>query len=86
MLSIKVVGSGCPNCQKLESLCKEVVEEGNMDARIEKVTDMNKFADLGVFLTPGLIIDGEVKSSGSIPRESVLLEWLQDPSTGQSAG
>ncbi len=78
MLQIQVVGSGCPNCRKLESLCKEVVEEENYDAQIEKVTDMNKFADLGVFMTPGLIVNGKVLSSGKIPAKATLVRWLAD--------
>lgn len=78
MLHIKVVGSGCPNCQKLEALCKEVVEENDMDAQIVKVTDVNQFAELGVFITPGLVVNDEVVSSGKIPTKSTLKHWLQD--------
>jgi len=78
MLEIKVVGTGCPNCQKLEALCKEVIGEGNLDAQVEKVTDINQFADLGVFMTPGLIVNDEVVSSGKIPTKSTLQHWLQE--------
>jgi len=78
MLQIKVVGSGCPNCLKLESLCKEVIDENEIDAEIEKVTDLNKFADLGIFMTPGLVVNDEVVSSGKIPTKSTLQHWLQE--------
>lgn len=78
MLNIKVVGSGCPNCQKLEALCKEVVNENNIDANIEKVTDLNKFADLGIMMTPGLIVNDKVISQGKIPTKSTLQHWLQN--------
>ncbi|HID40285.1 MAG TPA: thioredoxin family protein, partial [Calditrichaeota bacterium] len=44
MLNIKVVGSGCSNCKKLEELCRDVVSENNIDAKIEKITDVNRFA------------------------------------------
>lgn len=78
MLDIKVVGPGCPNCQKLEALCQEVVQEHGLDARIDKVTDVNQFAELGIFMTPGLVVNDEVVSSGKIPTKSMLKQWLQD--------
>lgn len=77
MLKIQVVGSGCPNCQKLEALCREVVSEKQMAAEVEKVTDMNRFADLGVFMTPGLLIEGKLVSMGKIPTKSTLAHWLE---------
>ena len=78
MLQIKVVGSGCPTCQKLEAMCREVVAEKNIDAEIEKVTDMNTFADLGIFMTPGLILNDRVVSSGKLPLKSTLAHWIAD--------
>ncbi|MBZ0183641.1 MAG: thioredoxin family protein [Melioribacteraceae bacterium] len=78
MLNIKVVGSGCPSCQKLEALCKEVVAEKNFEATIEKVTDVNDFANLGVFMTPGLIVNDNVLSQGKIPTKSTLEHWLKE--------
>ena len=80
MLNIKVVGSGCPNCQKLESLCREVVSEQNVTAEIEKVTDYNQFADLGIAMTPGLLLNNKIVSSGKIPLKSTLEHWIQDAS------
>ena len=76
MVNIKVVGSGCANCQKLEQLCKEAVAESGIDATVEKVTDIKKFTELGIFMTPGLIINNQVKSSGKIPTKSTLLQWM----------
>jgi small redox-active disulfide protein 2 len=78
VLNIKVVGSGCPSCQKLETLCKEVVAEKKFEATIEKVTDVNDFADLGVFMTPGLIVNDNVLSQGKIPTKSTLEHWLNE--------
>jgi small redox-active disulfide protein 2 len=78
MLNIKVVGSGCANCTKLESLCKEVVGEQKLDAQVEKVTDINRFADLGVLMTPGLVVNDVVLSQGRIPTKSTLEHWLKD--------
>ncbi|MBN2426050.1 MAG: thioredoxin family protein [Calditrichaceae bacterium] len=76
MLNIKVVGGGCKNCQKLEALCREVIDENNIVAEIEKITDVNKFADYGIMMTPGLLINNKVVSSGKIPVKSMLMHWI----------
>jgi len=76
MLNIKVVGSGCSNCKKLEELCRDVVSENNIDAKIEKITDVNRFAELGIMITPGLLINNTVMSSGKIPTKSTLTHWI----------
>lgn len=78
MMTIKVVGSGCPNCQKLEALCREVTTEQNIETAIEKVTEINQFADLGIFRTPGLIVNNEILSQGKIPTKSTLEHWLKE--------
>ena len=77
MLNVKVLGSGCPNCKKLEALCNEVISENNLEADVEKVTDMNKFADYGVMMTPGLVVNGKVLTQGKIPTKSTLENWLK---------
>lgn len=78
MLDIKIIGKGCPNCEKLENLCKEIVNEENLEAQIEKVTDVNAFADYGVMMTPGLVVNGKVLSQGKIPLKPTLAKWLND--------
>ena len=78
MLNIKVVGSGCPNCKKLEELVHEVVEGNNINADIEKITDFTRFAELGIVMTPGLLLNDKVVSSGKIPTKSTLLHWVND--------
>ncbi len=78
MLNIKVVGGGCATCQKLEAMCKEVTSEKNIEAEIEKVTDLNKFADLGIFVTPGLIVNDKILSSGKLPTKPTLEKWLAE--------
>jgi small redox-active disulfide protein 2 len=77
MLNIKVVGSGCFNCNKLEQLCREVVADNNIDAEIEKITDINTFADLGIMITPGLLLNNTVVSSGKIPSKESLEKWIK---------
>ena len=76
MLEIKVVGPGCMNCDRLAEMCREIVAEKTLAANIEKVTDITKFADLGIFMTPGLIINDRVTSSGKLPGKALLTKWL----------
>jgi len=78
MLEIKVLGSGCANCVKLENLVKEVVSENNLTANVEKITDREKFLGYGIMLTPGLLVNGKVLSSGKIPTKSTLEHWLKE--------
>ncbi|MBN1765463.1 MAG: thioredoxin family protein [Sedimentisphaerales bacterium] len=77
-MDIKVLGPGCMNCVKLEQLCKEVVAENEIPAIIEKITDRDKFMDYGVMMTPGLVVNNKVLSSGKIPIKSTLERWLTE--------
>ncbi|MBK7105005.1 MAG: TM0996/MTH895 family glutaredoxin-like protein [Ignavibacteriae bacterium] len=78
MLDIKILGTGCPNCLNLENLVKEVVKENNIESTIEKVTNRDKFMDYGVMITPGLVVNRKVLSSGKIPTKSTLEHWLKN--------
>jgi len=78
MLQVKVLGSGCPSCQKLEKLCFDVAAEHQLPMDFEKISDFTQFADYGVMFTPGLIINGKVKSSGKIPTRSTLAHWMTE--------
>ena len=64
---IKILGSGCPNCQKLEANTKKAVEEIGIDAKVEKITDFTKIAQYGAMGMPALVIDEQLKISGRIP-------------------
>ena len=76
MLSILVLGPGCYNCHKLEDMCKEVVEEQGIEAAIAPVTDLDQIHALGVMMTPGLVINGAVVSSGRVPSKSSIEQWI----------
>jgi len=78
MLHVQIIGKGCPNCEKLEQLCNEVIKEENLEAQVDKVTDVNEFADYGVMMTPGLVVNGKVLSQGKIPVKHTLSKWLKD--------
>jgi len=75
-MDIKVLGPGCPKCQETERLVREVVAESGKDAKIEKVTDLMKIAGYGVFGTPAVVVDGEVKSVGKIPKKEEIKTWI----------
>jgi small redox-active disulfide protein 2 len=75
-VDIKVLGPGCPKCQQTEKVVKDAVSEAGVAADIEKVTDVMKIADYGVFGTPAVVIDGEVKSVGKIPKKEEVLAWF----------
>ena len=75
-MEIKVLGPGCPKCKKTEVLVKEAVAESGVDAQIEKVTDTMKIAYFGVFGTPSVVVDGEVKSVGKIPSKDEIKSWI----------
>ena len=76
-MEIKVLGPGCPRCQQTEKIVREAVAEAGLEARIEKITDTMKIAGYGVFVTPAVVIDGEVKSVGEIPSAEEIKTWLE---------
>jgi small redox-active disulfide protein 2 len=75
-MEIKVLGPGCPKCHHVEKIIREAVAEENVEANVEKVTDVMEIASYGVFGTPTVIIDGEVKSVGKIPEKEDIKSWL----------
>ncbi len=76
-MDIKVLGPGCPKCQQTENVVKEAVSESGVNANIEKVTDILKIAEFGVFGTPAVVVDGEVKSVGKIPSKEEVKAWIK---------
>ncbi len=76
MIYIQIVGSGFGECEKLEKLCREIVEANSVETKIETITDVKQFAKLGVLQTPGLIINGKVVSIGDVPDEVNILAWM----------
>jgi len=65
-MDIKILGTGCKKCKKLEENVREAVNSEGMDASVEKVEDMQEIMEYGVMSTPALVIDGKVKSTGKI--------------------
>jgi hypothetical protein len=76
-LEVKVLGPGCPNCEKLEQMVYRVMAAENIAGSVEHVRDRKEITAYGVFLTPGLVINGKVKCAGRLPPERQLCEWLR---------
>lgn len=76
-MEIKVLGPGCPKCQQTEKVVKEAVAESGVDAKVDKVTNILEIGEYGVFGTPAVVVDGEVKSVGKIPTKAEVLKWIK---------
>jgi len=75
-MEIKVLGPGCPKCEQTLKIVQEALAEAGVSADVEKVTDAMKIAGYGVFGTPAVVVDGEVKSVGKIPGKEDVKSWL----------
>lgn len=78
MVSVKVLGTGCKKCQNLENKVRELVASNNIEATVEKVTDIQEMVNYGIMMTPGLIINEKVKSFGIIPKDEQIINWLKE--------
>lgn len=76
MKDIKILGTGCPKCKKLADLAAAAAKELNIEFTIEKVTDIGRIMEYGVMLTPALVVDGEVKIAGKIPKPEEIKKIL----------
>ena len=75
-MEIKILGTGCANCKRLESVARQAVAEMGVEATITEVTDMAKIVSYDIVTTPGLVIDEKVVSSGRIPSKAEVTTWV----------
>ncbi len=75
-MDIKVLGPGCSKCNKTEKIVREAVDEAGIEAVVEKITDTMEIAGYGIFNTPAVVVDGEVKISGKVPKKKDVLGWI----------
>ncbi|RJP55204.1 MAG: thioredoxin family protein [Anaerolineaceae bacterium] len=78
MLTIKVLGSGCANCKRVEQIARKVIDEMGFQAEIVKVTDFNDIMAYNILSTPGLVINEKIVSTGRIPTPAEVTTWLAD--------
>jgi small redox-active disulfide protein 2 len=76
MLNIKVLGSGCANCKRLEQITRKVITDLGIDAEIIKVTDYAEIGEYPILSTPGLVVNEKVVSSGRIPSPVEVTAWV----------
>lgn len=75
-MEIKILGGGCPKCERLEAVTREVVEELGLKANFIKVKNMTEIMAYDVMTTPALVVDEKVLSSGRIPSAEEIREWM----------
>jgi len=76
-MEIKILGGGCPKCERLERLAREAADELGVEATFIKVKEMDAIMAYDVMTTPALVIDEAVKSSGRIPRKEEIAGWIR---------
>ena len=78
MLTIKILGSGCPNCKKLEAIARQAVADLGIEAEVIKVTQYPEIMKYNILSTPGLVINEKVVSFGRIPSQAEVTTFLAD--------
>ncbi|EGK70079.1 Redox-active disulfide protein 2 [Methyloversatilis universalis FAM5] len=76
MLTVKILGSGCANCRKLEAVAREAADKAGIEAEFVKVTDMKDILAYEVMASPSLVVNEKVVSSGRIPSLAEIQGWL----------
>jgi small redox-active disulfide protein 2 len=76
-MEIKILGTGCPKCKRLEKTARKAADEVGINATFIKVTDVSEIMTYPITSTPALVVDGEVKCSGRLPSKDEVIGWLQ---------
>lgn len=80
-LEIKILGPGCPNCERLEQQVYQILGEINLGADVEHVRDLKEITSYGFVATPGLVINGRLVSTGKVPGKARIVKWLEEAKT-----
>jgi small redox-active disulfide protein 2 len=78
MTTVKVLGAGCSKCKALEEKVRQLIAMHQLNVNVEKVSDLQEIMKYGIMTTPGLVINGQVKSVGTVPKDTQLLQWLKE--------
>jgi len=77
MKNIKVLGSGCKNCETTANLIKIAADQANVEINLEKINDMEKIMSYGVMSTPGVVIDEKLVHAGGLPAPDLIRQWFE---------
>ena len=77
MIELKVLGTGCAKCSKLYQLAQEGISRAALEATLSKVEEIDEILSYGVMMTPALLINGELKSSGRLPKVQEIEAWIK---------
>ena len=77
-MEIKILGPGCPRCGEVEKRVKNALAELGVAADVEKITDIGTMTSHGIIGTPGLVVNGQVKCAGRIPRPEEIKAWIRE--------
>lgn len=77
MKKVQVLGPGCAKCNETAKVVQDAIAESGVEVSFEKVADFGVMAQLGVFTTPAVVVEGEVKVVGRVPKKADVLEWLK---------
>lgn len=76
MVNVKILGSGCQKCENLVKKVRKVVEDNSLSVEVEKITDINRMIDYKIMMTPALVVNEKVVSTGVIPKEMQIINWI----------
>jgi small redox-active disulfide protein 2 len=76
-MKVIILGPGCSKCRTLEERIRALVAKHQLAVEVTKVTDLQEIITYNIMMTPGLVIDGELKSVGAVPKDDLLLQWMK---------
>jgi len=79
-MRVLILGTGCTKCRTLEERIRQLVAKHQLDVQVDKITDLREIMTYNIMMTPGVVVDGEIKSVGVIPKDEQLLQWMKGAS------
>jgi small redox-active disulfide protein 2 len=76
MMEIKVCGPGCASCEKAQKVVEAALAAKGISGKVDKIKDFQEMAKMGVFSTPAIIVEGQIKCTGRVPKQSEVEQWI----------
>ena len=77
-MKVKILGTSCARCNTLEQKVRKLIESHQLQAEVQKISDISEMISYGIVRTPGLVINEQLKSNGVIPKDKQILQWLKE--------